>query len=250
MPDRSLVTFVIGDFSRTLDDEQATCTFAEGMIRECGSSARTFKSAVIWVVADSAQSMREEARKLLAWQAISEEIDDLKLDEAQKKQLAENLGKARRDLKEAVWRGYKYLLLLAKDNRLKVVDLGLVHSSAADSPIANVLNRLTADGDVEKGVNPNFLVRNWPPAFKEWSTKSLREAFYASPVFPRLLNGESIKETIARGVEQGILAYVGKAASGSYQPFMFKEHVDSTAIEFAEDMFIITSDTAQAHLNA
>jgi hypothetical protein len=36
-------------------------------------SARTFKSALIWVVADSAQPMREEARKILAWQAISDE---------------------------------------------------------------------------------------------------------------------------------------------------------------------------------
>lgn len=38
----------------------------------------------------------------LAWQAIDEEADDLRLDETQKCQLSENLQKARRDLKEAV----------------------------------------------------------------------------------------------------------------------------------------------------
>jgi hypothetical protein len=78
---------VIADLGRTMDDEKATRAFAEQMVRECGTSARTFKSALIWVVAESAQPMREEARKILAWQAISDESADLKLDEAQKKQL-------------------------------------------------------------------------------------------------------------------------------------------------------------------
>lgn len=110
------------------------------------------QGALIWVVPDSAQPMREEARKILAWQAIQDEADDLKLDEAQKKQLAENIHKAKRDLKESIWRAYKHLFLLAKDNTVKMVDLGLVHSSAADTPISNILNRLSADGDVEKGV--------------------------------------------------------------------------------------------------
>jgi hypothetical protein len=246
--DRPIVTFVVADIDRTMEDERATRQFVERMIRECGTTARTFKSALIWVVPDSAQPMREEARKILAWQAIQDEADDLKLDEAQKKQLAENIHKAKRDLKESIWRAYKHLFLLAKDNTVKRVDLGLVHSSAADTPISNILNRLSADGDVEKGVSPNFLVRNWPPAFKEWATKSVRDAFYASPVFPRLLNAETIKETIARGVESGILAYVGKGAAGSYQPFAFNQSISPADIEFSDDMFIITAETARAYL--
>jgi hypothetical protein len=248
--DRPIVTFVVADIDRTMEDERATRQFVERMIRECGTTARTFKSALIWVVPDSAQPMREEARKLLAWQAIADEAEDLKLDEAQKKQLAENIHKAKRDLKESIWRAYKHLFLLAKDNTVKRVDLGLVHSSAADTPISNILNRLSADGDVEKGVSPNFLVRNWPPAFKEWATKSVRDAFYASPVFPRLLNAETIKETIARGVESGILAYVGKGAAGSYQPFAFNQSINPTDIEFSDDMFVITADVARAYLDA
>ena len=231
-----------------MEDEKTTRQFAEQMIRERGTTARTFKSALIWVVPDSAQPMREEARKVLAWQAIQDEADDLKLDEAQKKQLAENIHKAKRDLKESIWRAYKHLFLLAKDNT--VVDLGIVHSSTADTPISNILNRLSADGDVEKDVSPNFLVRNWPPAFKEWATKSVRDAFYASPVFPRLLNAATIKETIARGVESGILAYVGKGASGKYQPFAFNQSVSPTDIEFSDDMFIITAETARTYLDA
>ena len=69
-----------------------------------------------------------------------------------------------------------------------------------------IVDRLRQDGDIETGVSPNFLVRNWPPAFTEWSTKSTRDAFFASPQFPRLLDGDSVKETIARGVSSIIVA--------------------------------------------
>lgn len=246
--DRPAVTMLISDLSKTMEDSKATLYFAEQMIKESGSSARTFKSALIWVIADSAQPMREEARKLMAWQAINDEADDLKLDETQKKQLHENIQKSRRDLKESIWRSYKHIALLSKDNSLKPVDLGLVHSSAADSPISNIINRLSTDGDIEKGVSPNFLVRNWPPAFKEWSIKSVRDAVFSSPMFPRILNAESLKDTIARGVEQGLFAYVGKDATGKYQPFAFKKSVSQADVEFSDDMYIVTAETAQAFI--
>ena len=131
------------------------------MIRSCGNSGRTFKSALIWAVADSADALQEEARKALAWEAIDEEKDELRLDDSQRRQLAENLKRAQADLKECVWRTYKNLILLGKDNTLRTVDLGLVHSSAAKTLSELYLNRLRQDGDVEEGVSPNFLVRNW-----------------------------------------------------------------------------------------
>ena len=95
-----------------------------------------------------------------------------------------------------------------------MVDIGLVHSSAADSLGDIILNHLQQDGDLEKEISPNFLIRNWPPAFTEWSTKKVRDDFFASPQFPRLLRPESIKDRIAKGVANGILAYVGKTGSG------------------------------------
>jgi hypothetical protein len=187
-------------------------------------------------------SLQEEARKTLAWEDIDDE-DSEKLDDGQRKQLAENLKKAGRDLKESVWRTYKNIVLLSKDNKLRVVDLGLVHSSAADNLVTFILNRLRQDGDLEDGVSPNFLLRNWPPAFTEWSTKLVRDSFFASPQFPRLLNADAVKETIARGVASGHLGYVGKRGS-RYEPFNYAGDISSTDIEISDDMFIISKDTA------
>ncbi len=248
VPDRPAITLVVLSPEQSLQDEKATTQFVETMTREYGTSARTFKSALIFCVPESADSIRDDARKVLAWEAI--EDDDLKLDESQVHQLAESVKKARRDLRETVWRTYKVLILLGKDNALKKVDLGLIHSSAATDIGTLILNRLRSDGDLETGIAPTFLIRNWPPAFKEWSTKAVRDAFFASPQFPRLINPEVLKETISRGVGNGQLAYVGKTASGQLKPFHFNQALMTADVEFSEDMFIVTKETAEAYAKA
>lgn len=48
----------------------------------------------------------------------------------------------------------------------------LVHSNAADTQMNLSLNRLRQDGDIKEAISPNFLVRNWSPAFTERSTQA------------------------------------------------------------------------------
>lgn len=243
---RPVLTLVVLAPERSVA-EKDTLAVVEGMTRECGASSRIFKSALIWAIPESEGPLREAARSLLAWQAIDDEQADLRLDDSQKKQLAENLGKAKRDLKESVWRSYKYIALLGKDNTIRVVDLGQVNSSMAPNLTTLILTRLRQDDDVVDSPSPQFLVRNWPPAFREWSTKSVRDAFFASPQFPRLLNGDSIKETIARGVSSGILAYVGKGGAGAYAPFIYSTGLNPSDVEISEDVFIVTQATADKY---
>ena len=246
--DRPALSLVVMSPEQAISDK-ATRDFIESATKESGTSRRTYKSGLVWAVPDSPDALRDEARKVLAWEDIADEEDDLRLDEAQKRQLAENVKKAQRDAREIVWRTYKNLMLLAKDNSWKTVDLGLVHSSAAPSLVELILNRLRQDGDIEDAVSPSFLVRNWPPAFKEWSTKSVRDAFFASPQFPRLLNSESLKETIARGVGNRVLAYVGKKPDGSYDPFHWKSSsLTAFDVELSDDMYILQPEIAEAYI--
>jgi Protein of unknown function (DUF499) len=245
--DRPILTLVVLPPEQSLA-EKNSLGLIEKMTRETGKSNRTFKSSLIWCVAESPANLQEDARKTLAWEDIDDEDSD-KLDEGQRKQLAENLKKAGRDLKESVWRTYKNLVLLGKDNTLRVVDLGLVHSSAADNLVTYILNRLRQDGDLEDGVSPNFLLRNWPGMI-EWSTKSVRDAFFASPLFPRLLNADAVKDTIARGVASGHLGYVGKTSMGSYDPFNYGIEIGQSDVEVSDEMFIISKETALAYISS
>ena len=246
IPDRPALMLVVLAPELSMQDAKTT-QLIESMMREYGNSARTFKNALIWCIADGASTLNDEARKVLAWEDIKAEEDELRIDEGQKRQLSENLAKARRDLSETVWRTYKNLMFLGKDNRLRIVDLGLIHSSAANNLVQLILNRLQSDGEVEESISPNKLARNWPPAFKEWSTKAVRDAIFASPQFPRLMNPEAIKNTIAQGVGKGVFAYVGKTATSDYEPFSYNIALSTQDVEISEDMFIVNRDTAEAY---
>src|SRR5439155_5726859 len=245
VPDHPAVMLVVLSPDNSLKEEAATAKFIEKITREYGSSARTFKSALIFCVPESPDALQEDARRLLAWEAIDDER--LNLDDSQRQQLQENIKRARRDLREAVWRTYKTLALLGKDNAIRRVDLGLVTSSAANDIVSLITNRLRQDGDLETGISAHFLARNWPPAFTEWSTKSVRRAFYASPQFPRLTSPDILKDTIVNGVMNRVFAYVGKASAGKYKPFVFNQPMMKADVEFSDEMFLITKEVAEAY---
>ena len=124
--------------------------------------------------------------------------------------------------------------------------LGLVHSSAAESLTKLVFNRLAQEGDLEESISPGFLGRNWPPALSEWSTKSLRDTFFASPQFPRLSKPECLKRTIADGVSKGMFGYVDKAPNGSYANVTFNESFSEIDVEISDEVFLVPKETAQA----
>ena len=240
------ITFAIVDPLTGIQDDPKLQGRLESMTREHGKSARTFKSGLIWVVPDSASTMKEEARKLLAWEEIRDE--GLKLDEAQDRQLRANVERAKKDLKESVWRSYKLLFLLDKENRLRMIDLGLVTSSESTTKPIAVVASLRKEGEIEKEIAARFLVRNWPPAFTEWSTKSVRDAFFASPQFPRLLNPDSIRETIARGVSEGLIGYGSKNAKGEWSTLQFKERLDASAVEISDEVYILKAEDAEKNI--
>ncbi|MYA16811.1 MAG: ATP-binding protein [Gammaproteobacteria bacterium] len=247
VPDRAALTLIVLPPESEAGDRN-TVKLMETMAKVLGSSSITYKSALIWCVAEDGAMLSDEARKVLAWEDIEADTGMLRIDESQHRQLQENLKRAKRDLQEAVWRSYKTVFLLDETNALRKIDLGLVHSSAANSLVALILGRLRQEDLVVDGVSPNFLVRNWPPALPEWSTKAARDAFFASPKFPRLLNPDRVKQTISRGVEAGMLAYVVKEPSGGYEPFVFRETLNEADLEVTDDVFLITKDGAEAYM--
>ncbi|MCX6904065.1 MAG: valine--tRNA ligase [Verrucomicrobia bacterium] len=66
-------------------------------------------------------------------------------------------------------------------------------------------------------------------------------------VLKNLLNAEVVKDTIARGVSNGLLAYVGKKGT-EYDPFIYGSNganLNAMDVEISEDMFIIGKETAE-----
>ncbi len=63
-------------------------------------------------------------------------------------------------------------------------------------------------------------------------------------MFPRLLKPEAVKETIARGVSEGLIAYVGKKGQGRYEPCIIKKAMQASDVEISDDMYIVTAEEA------
>jgi hypothetical protein len=251
IPNQPALTVVVLPPEQSLQERVTVLALIDQFTREYGQSARTYKSALIWSVAESDLPLREAAKTLLAWEAIDAERDTLQLSDTQKQQLTSNLGSAKGKVREAVWQSYTKIMLLGKDNQLRLIDLGRHNSSAAPNLLSLIERELVRYDEVTNSVNPQFLVRNWPPAFQEWSGKAIKDAFFASPQFPRIKSDTVIQEAIAKGVANGFLAYVSKLEDGSYVNFVYKESAcRASDIAISDSMYVITSEVAEAYLSA
>jgi len=245
VPNRPALTLVILGLDHTLGD-RSTLPLVDTIVRECGTSGRTFKSALIFALPDAADAIHEATRNLLAWEGIEDDTDTKsRLDEAQKRLLARSLHRADGDMKEAIWRAYRNLCLLGPDNKLRQIDLGQVTSSMARSIVDMILNELTRTDEITSGVGANKLLKYWPPALTEWSTRGVRDAFFSSPQLPRLLNADTIKRTISDGVSHGTLGYAVREDAGQYKLLHFNESLAEADVEIAEEVFILKAVDAQ-----
>jgi hypothetical protein len=245
---RPVLTLVVLPPDQALGDP-GTRLWVEEIIRNHGTSGRTFKSALLFAVAEGSSTLHEEARKLLAYEDIQDDDETVKrLDESQRRQLRAGVDRAGRDLKETVWRTYHYLVLLSKDNALKDINLGMINSSMSRSLVELILQRLQQDDELVPGVGAHKLAKYWPPALQAWSTKAFRDAFYSSPALPRLLDPNSLRRTIVDGVAQGILGYAGKDAKGRFEPLHFETSLSEPDLEFSDEMFLLTAEEARRHI--
>ena len=232
-----------------LAQEKATLQLMETIVRESGTSGRTFKSALIFTAVDPAENLQDKAREALAWEDIDDDSETKKqIDPSQTNLLARNLKNAQRDLDESIFRAYRHLYLLGKDNKLKHIDLGSITSSSAGSLVEIYLQRLGSNGGLDEIVDAipaRKLITYWPASMNEWSTKAVRDAFYSSPLLPRLINLESIKRTIAAGVTDGLIGYAIKDSSGRLKLQKLKESLFDADVEISEDVYILKADEAQ-----
>src|SRR6185437_13437814 len=111
------ITLVVTGLDYPAED-RVTRELMETIVRDCGTSGRTFKSALIFSVPDPNENIRDKTREVLAWEDIEDDEETKKrIDPGQENLLKRNLKNARGDLDEAIFRAYRHLYLLGKDNK-------------------------------------------------------------------------------------------------------------------------------------
>ena len=227
---------------RTAGEE--TRALVSGLFSERGASARQFRNGLIFLIPDSLAGLLDAARRRLAWESIEDEADQREFSETERRQIAQQKERAARDLSEAVWRTYRFIAFMGSDGELKEEDLGVLHSSAAESMQALVQARLRQRDEITDSLAPTRIAQNWPKGLTEWTTKAVRDAVYASPVFTRLLRADALKDSIARGVRDGLFGYAAKR-NGEYVGIKFNEPLDAGGVEFSADVVLVPESLAR-----
>ena len=259
IPDRPALTLAVLAPQYTKNNS-STFDFIKSLTQDYGASTRLFKSAIIWVVPDDDTPLNEEARTLLTWQDIQEEIQaepgtfhNVSQSEPSEflEQIKQNIEKAQHQLRELIWKSYEHVALLNREDQIESIDLSHLHSTVASSLPMFILNQLRLFDYVADTVSPRFLTRNWPETLKNnmWSTKAVRDMFFISPLFPCLLNPEILKETIAKGASNGLLGYVNQKIGEKYETFYYRKPLMMTDVEICDDMFIIIPEMAEEYLS-
>jgi hypothetical protein len=247
VPEAARVTLVVMGFDTPAEDPP-TVELLERIVRDCGSSGRTMKSALVFAAPDPGENVAEPARNLLAWEDIDDDDETKKrFDEAQLQLLERNRKQAAKDLDEAIFRAYRHLCLLGKENKLRWIDLGNITSSSAASLVELYLRELGPNhrDEVVETVGARNLVKYWPGGMIEWSTKAVRDAFYSSPLLPRLLSADAVKRTISAGVNEGLIGLATKDAGGRLKLVKYKESLFDPDVEISDDLFIVKGEEAQ-----
>jgi len=245
VPDRPVLNFFILRPDMSFKDSQ-TQAFIKDIFNNCGTNPRVYRNGIIGVVADSNMGLKEEARKYLAWSSIENDAAELHFEKEVVQSIKDNIQRAKRDLREQIWRAYRHLFLLDKNAEVVHIDLGLLHSSQASSLMDVYLNRLLHDGEITEEVTPYFLVRNWPPAFTCWTTKQILEAFYSSPTFPKLKNPSSIISTISKGVANSNFGFC-QLQSGKVTNVVMGKTLNIDDIEISDDVAILPAEEVKKY---
>ncbi|MBF0121417.1 MAG: ATP-binding protein [Desulfobacterales bacterium] len=245
VPDRPTLSFFILSPDNNYKDAQ-TFLLIKDIFTKYGSNPRVYRNGIIGVCAENVQGIKEEARKQLAWISIEKDAIELQFEKEVVKNIKENIHRSKRELKEQVWKAYRHIFLIKKNGDVNHIDLGLLHSSQSGNLIDFYLHRLIKDGEITEEVTPNFLVRNWPPALVQWTTKQIRDAFFSSPSFPKLKNSSSIAFTISKGVANSLLGY-SQLQSGKIIKITIGKTMKPEEIEISEDVAILQAEEARKY---
>jgi hypothetical protein len=144
VPDKPALTFVVLSPEQSMEDEKRIKAFIDGVIREHGSSSRTYKSGLVFVVANSASPLYESARRVLAWEEIERNCQASAWTRRRSRNWMTTSRNPDATSRKASGGATTMSPCSGKNNEVRFIDLGNMHSSAAASIIQFIVNELDA----------------------------------------------------------------------------------------------------------
>jgi len=228
---------------------------AEWMTKRSGSN-RLYPAATVYCFRKPGRAFREKVENWLAWKRVSAEVVGGQLagefDAADKADIRARVSEAEEATREEVWGSYSFIAFYdaGEADSLRVINLGLGHSSSGEPLCTRVLKALKTDGRLNDGISAGFLERNWPQALKGegiWPLVSLRQCFL-NGALTRLIDPDAtLKQKLAELVEKGELGLgSGQNPDGTFVRCWYREPVSRDEVAFDQGVFLLTKAKSHA----
>jgi len=235
---------------------------AAEVIKSRGDQPRTKQNRLLFLVADndSVQRMKDQAKAMLAWQSIVEDIKELKLnlDQFQSRQAAKSLDDAQDTLKRMIRETYKWLLAPMQE-----VKNGKGPSDIQWEPFQINPGTQHFGQEIERALKENeLLINEWSPIhlanlLKTWFWKDGVNEVGALDVWqktcqylylPRLHDEAVFRRTVeAGGGSRDFFGLAYGKDDGKYLGFTFGQ---PTTQIFDGSLLLIEPQTAKAYEDA
>jgi hypothetical protein len=254
--DQPRLSLVIADPSMEWDGSAELHDLLAEWTYRRGNETRLFPAALIWCLRRPGPALLERVETALAWRAVRQDLaaallaDDTDPDEV--RSIDASIRHAEADAEDAVWPTYTFLAFADRQalGRLRVLDLGVGHSSSRETLAGRAIAALKTEGLLNENVGASYIDRKWPAALAAsgaWPLSGLRQSFFDGSLTRLLDLDHVLRSRIAEWVERGDFGLaIGGMPAGRYQRLWFRELVPPEVIEFDADTYLLKREVAEA----
>jgi len=172
---------------------------------KCGERPRVYRNTLIFLCPiDSERIIFENfLKRKIAWQLI-EKDKSLHLTEEQRKEVKDRSKKAENEVKDKIRFLYRSILLPAKGDSFKEIDLGIPTYGLGATIDKEVFDRLRSEGEILEKLSALTLKDKYLKGKDHVNTKDILEAFFKTPGEIRIVADDILKNCIKEGVKQGL----------------------------------------------
>jgi len=179
-------------------------------IEKYGEGLRIYRNVLFFLCTDESQKevFHKFIRKLIAAELVASD-KNIRLTEAQKKELENKIKSDRSRIYEEFRKYYRKLFVPAKED-FKEIDLGIPTYGEA-SLISEIYRKLKSEGEIVEKIAPVVIKNKYLSGNRDYlETKNLYEAFLKTPGEMRIISREAFVESIMEGVRNGLfgLGYI------------------------------------------
>lgn len=256
VPDTPRLSLLVADPTEPWDGGADMRGFFGAWTYRRGKGTRLFPAALIWCLRQPGRVLFERVETALAWRAVRQDllagVLGADTDPQEARGIEANIRTAEQNAREAVWADYRYLLLADRQepDGVRVIDLGVGHSSSRETLAGRALAALMSQGLLEDTIGAGYIERKWPPALAAsgaWPLSGLRQSFLDGSL-TRLLDPDHILlSRIAQWVATGEFGLAaGARPDGGYDHVWHRRIVPLSEIAFDGDTYLLKAATVDA----